>query len=149
MSESLGFELIELHDAEIHQVVMCSTGDVVVAFGHVAVYERREQDKYDLVSYEAELVARGAANLSCPGLSAGGNVVSCWFLGDREIGSDVETQLTRTTSMMAGGKVSINLTTGATIGFNCDALGLRLGRRGKVFDTWEGPLEAAAPTDTP
>lgn len=134
------FELLELHDAIVSHVAMRDTGEAVVAFGHVAVYERQGDELFDVVSYQAELIGERAANLRCPALGSDANSVAQVRIDGSELGSREETRLVTDSTPRIGGLIQVVLSTGEEIVFRCESIKLVLTNRGEPFEKWEGPL---------
>jgi hypothetical protein len=133
------FAFLEFHDARLRAVAMRDDGTVVVSLTHIAVFERQGPERYDVVSYEAELVADGARNLVCASMTHDRNRVSCVKALGHELAGDRETKLA-SSPMTVGGLFEIMLTSGSVISFECDSVSLKLGRRGKKLESWSGPL---------
>ena len=130
--------LIEFHDSEIERVVMEPEGRMVIHFSHMNVYEERERDLYDVVSYEAELTATEVLEVSCRGLIDRGNKLAFIRVNDEEpiSSSPDETE----TLLQAGGPAELHFDSGTILAFRCSRMDLKLGRRGAFVEEWDGPL---------
>jgi hypothetical protein len=133
------FELVDLHDAIVKELIYRANHELVLRFGSVSVYEPSGPERYDLVSYDADLIGFDARELRC-GPFGELDQVSTVRLDTLEIGARGETELARRPEPSAGGLIEVQLTSGEVIVFRCAQLCLRLGDRGEVFDQWLGPL---------
>jgi hypothetical protein len=133
------FELVDLHDAVVKEPIYRASHELVLRFGSVSVYESTGPERYDLVSYDADLIGFDPRELRC-GPFGELDQVSTVRLDTLELGERGETELARRSEPCDGGLVEVQLTSGEAIVFRCAQLCLRLGDRGEVFDQWLGPL---------
>jgi hypothetical protein len=132
--------LVEIHDATVAQVVLGVGGEARIEFSHVGVYELRQADQYDLVSYEALLAASGVEECACRGEFVLRNQVSTIRLDGRDLPSREVTAMATEPGQRLSGVLEVLFTSGTVLMLRARAMSLKLGKRGGVFDEWVGPL---------
>ncbi len=132
-------ELLELHDAELGEAVLGIGGSARLRFSHVAVYERKAAELYDVVSYSAEALCTGVTDMHCIGTLDDRNKVSGLLIDGTELSSAEETALLHA-EHRSSANVALVFFGGARIELACSRISFRLQQRGRVIEVWEGPL---------
>ena len=88
-------ELLELYDAQLEEAVLRIGGGALLRFSHVAVYERKAPELYDVVSYRAEAVCTDVTDMHCSGVFDDRSKVSGLLIDGTELSSTEETALLR------------------------------------------------------
>jgi hypothetical protein len=129
--------LIEWHDGVVEHVALAQGGRVSIAFSHLAVYERRAPDLYDIVSYGATVTAHGTTEVSCTGTLAPSSRVDLVRIDGNELSAGRTVPKDRAKS---GGALEVLFGGGTVLSLVCNQLTLELGTRNAVVETWAGQL---------
>jgi hypothetical protein len=131
-------ELLEWHDAIIDRVTLGTAGNATIGLAHMAGYERCGPDSYDVVSYEARLIATDVTELHWRGAPGPDG----WVSSIRVDGEELESGTTGAINakLREEGLLEVLLTNGAVLELRCKASRIELGARNRVIERWEGPL---------
>jgi hypothetical protein len=132
--------LVELHDARVASLTLVIGGELKVRLGHVAVYERRDESSYDVVSYEGEITFSDASDFRLSGRLDAGNQVSAMEFNGADLGSVKLSELALSGTTTPAGEVRLVFSGGGVMCLRAATMSVKLGPRGEVFEEWKGPL---------
>jgi hypothetical protein len=135
----MDIELVEFHDARLRELVLLEAGSLFLRFAHLVVYERRVTDLYDVVSYRAELIVRGVSELRCLGAINEKDRLSIARVDDEEVLSATDAALSG--DGRSARSVELIFAAGTSLHAKCTHIILELQERGRILETWEGPLD--------
>jgi len=125
---------VEFHDARFTKFELTPSGDIVVEFSHLPVYQKETEEHYTIWSYQAVLRLSRVSNLSM-------DQIQCdWIMEDNLFADDHSLLTSFSDNFEHVRAFEFTLIDGAVIRGNVSTMSLSLTRRGEKSDDWRGPL---------